>query len=93
MIGIMTFGGKDYRHFRACRFTKDGRLYTIVGTTSTGRGAYDAIDTVKNDAGEFRDFTRLELLKFCEHATIETIDRAVAPSDAGVSLRKRRRNA
>ena len=58
--------GKKMKYFDSRVFEVDGRRYEIIGTRLTGRGIYDAVDTVKNDKGEYRDFTRLDLIKFIE---------------------------
>lgn len=92
MIATATINGSAVRYFTTNRFTKDGREYVIVGTTSTGRGVYDAIDTVKNDKGEYRDFKRIDLLKFCEDAQASpTNDRNIAPADACLGRGRRGR--
>jgi hypothetical protein len=58
--------GKTVRYFESRFIRLDGRDFEIVSTTSTGGGIYDAVDTVKNDRGQYREFKRSELLKIVE---------------------------
>lgn len=66
VIGRCHLKGSVVKFIVSTRFTKSGRNYQIVSTTSTGRGVYDCIDTVKNDKGEYRNFKRHELINFIE---------------------------
>lgn len=48
-------------------FMVDNRTYRIISTSSTGRGIYDCIDCVRNDKGEYREFNRIDLIRFIEN--------------------------
>lgn len=64
MLTTSHIGSKRFPCFDSPYFEVNGRKYTIVSTTKTGRGYYDSIDTVKNDKGEYREFSRRDLIKF-----------------------------
>lgn len=66
MIESVYLKGKPVKHLTALEFTKAGRTYNIIGCTTTGKGAYDCVDTVRNDKGEYKEFTRMELINFIE---------------------------
>jgi hypothetical protein len=66
MVETCSLHGSPVRYFGDRWFTVGGRLFEIIGTVSTGRRVIDAVDTVRNDKGERRDFSRIELIKFAE---------------------------
>lgn len=66
MIQSCTLKGSTVRYFGSTTFSMSGRNYHIISTRTTGRGIYDAVDTVKNDRGETRDYRRNELIDMIE---------------------------
>lgn len=63
--------GKDtFECFDTPKFIAYGREYVIISTESIGRDYYTkTIDTVKNDKGEVKSFTRQRLLEFIKKGT------------------------
>jgi hypothetical protein len=50
--------------------TPKGVLWDIIGTKSTGRDVFDAVDTVKKvETGEFKDLLRRDLYKMTRFNT------------------------
>ena len=60
---------KEFEIFDSPYFEINGHQYVIVETKSIGRGYYNTIDVVKNDKGEYREFTRKELLEYIKKYT------------------------
>jgi len=65
-VATLTLSGRPVRHFTSCDITMQGSPYRIVGTEIIGRGSYDCVDTVRNEAGEYKEFKRLELLNLID---------------------------
>ena len=64
-----TINNKSFEHFDSPCFEVNGRKYTIIETRTTGRGYYNTVDIVKNDKGEYKEFTRKELLEYIKKYT------------------------
>jgi hypothetical protein len=65
-IATVTLHGKPVRYFSSRFIRMGGREFEIISTASTGRGVYDAVDVVKNDRGEYKEFKRIDLLNLVE---------------------------
>ena len=66
IVGVATLYSRKVRFLNTHQFTLRGRKYTVTSTVSTGKGIYDAVDTIKNDRGQSVEWTRLELLRWIE---------------------------